>query len=199
MKEDQSLPEKLLEQIEKKSDVLNLSANAPVLEFLPPFLLKDFVSSSLQEAQYSFEPVPQTPSVRKGRPVEIHRFLTGMNDIELDFEQLGCVRISRKIHEQNQNDEKMARWLNYALSPELWGTEGKWPRFHERLMSLFEKYNLLDGPALPGYYPLKSDARSWEEMPFQGDLSGSTFSLLLPWAFSLSDLKKLESLLNEVP
>lgn len=199
MKEVQSLPEKLLEQMEKKSDVLNLSASAPVLEFLPPFLLNEKASSSLQEAQYSFSIIPKSPSVRKGRPVEIHRFLTGMDDMELDFEQLGCVRLSRKIESSEQTDEKVAKWLNYALSPELWGTEGKWPRFHERLVRLFENNNLLEGHPLPGYYPLKSKGRSWDKLPFRGDLAGDVYTLLLPWTFSLTDLKRIESLLNEEP
>ncbi len=197
MKEDQSLPEMLLKQMEKKSDVINLSASAAVLEFLPPFLLKNTPSSSPQDAQFSFSPIIKSPNLRKGRPVEIHRFLSGMEDIELDFEQLGCVRISRKLHTEPLNDERMGRWLNYALSPELWGTEGKWPRFHERLVRLFEKYNLLDGPPLPGQYPLKSEARDWKKSPFRGDLSGKTYTLLLPWTFSLTDLKRIESFLNE--
>ena len=165
--------------------------------FLPPFLLKQPNSSYLHDAQYSFETISASSNLRKGRPVEIYRFLSGMEDIDLDFEQLGCVRISRKLEDQKQTDEIMARWLNYALSPELWGTEGKWPRFHDRLLKLFEKYNLLQGTPLPGYYPLKSEARSWEKMPFRGDFAGGTYTLVLPWTFSLTDLKNLESMLNE--
>lgn len=205
MKEASSLSEKLLGQLSLKDPKLFLSEKAPVLSFLPPFLLQEVLIAE-REAQYSFEffegpdaLLKAFPGVtiKKGHPKEIYRFLTANEDIFLDFDQLGAIRLSRKPAQATPTDAKMSRWLDYALSPELWGPDGKWTRFHEQLHKFFEKHNLLERTSVPGYYPLKSDARSWEKYPLEGDLSGSTFSLVLSWTFSLSELRKLETIFNE--
>jgi len=205
MKEASSLSQILLSQVNQKNDVLNLTEKAPVLSFLPPFLLQDLPYIQ-KDAQYSFQSFENTegllksfPGVelRRGHPKEIFRFLTGNEDVFLDFEQLGVVRLSRSHSNVVPTDLKMSRWLDYALSPELWGPEGKWVRFHERLHKLFEKHNLLERSSVPGYYPLKSSARLWEKYPLKGDLSDQTFALVLSWTFSLTDLRKLETFFNE--
>jgi hypothetical protein len=195
----------LLEQTKNKPEGLVLRYEAPVLPFLPPFLLKDIPEGQIREIDYHFE-VFEKPAdlkkkfpkahLRRGHPCEIHQFLSG-SDMFLDFDQLGCVSLSHEASGERLPISKMGRWLDYALSPELWGTEGKWNRFHERLHKLFENQNLLEGIDLPGYYPLKSDACSWEKLPLQGDHQNGVFALILPWTFSLTDLRKLESLVNE--
>ena len=205
MKEATSPSQILLSQLDRKNDVLDLTEKAPVLSFLPPFLLQEMPVVA-KETQYSFQSFANEDEllkafpgsdIQRGHPKEIYRFLSGNEDVFLNFDQLGLVRLSRNKSETPQTDFRMARWLDYALSPELWGPEGKWTRFHEHLHKLFEKHNLLERFSVPGYYPLKSNARLWEKYPLIGDLSGNTFALVLPWTFSLTDLRKLEALLNE--
>lgn len=201
MKEAPSLSQILLNQLHQKNDDLNLTEKGPVLPILPPFLLQEMPPFT-KETQYSFEAFENAAEllrafpdaqIRKGHPKEIHRFLSGNEDVFLDFDQLGVVCLSRKPTTSSPSNSRLARWLDYALSPELWGPEGKWTRFHEQLHKLFEKHNLLERNSVPGYYPLKSNARVWEKYPLKGDLSEQGFALVLPWSFSLTDLRKLES------
>ncbi|MES2528284.1 MAG: hypothetical protein V4598_14445 [Bdellovibrionota bacterium] len=196
MKEATSIASILLEQLDLKSDRLVLTENAPVLKFLPPFLLKDFSPDVLTERKEFLKQYPEA-ILKRGHPVEIYKYLKGNEDVAFDFDQLGCVHLSRHSAQDLSENPRMRLWLNYALSPELWGPEGKWTRFHERLHKLLENHKLLEGTALPGYYPLKIQARSWETLPVEGDKTESSFNLVLPWSFSLTDLKKIESLLIE--
>ncbi len=205
MKESTSLASILLEQLDQKNDQLLLTENAPVLEFLPPFLLKETFPSPVQDTQFGFCSFPSeerllekfpTAVIKRGHPKEVYLFLKGSGDAAFNFDQLGFVYLSRNVDLGCAEDGKLREWLNYALSPELWGPEGKWTRFHERLHNLLEKHKLLEGSSLPGHYPLKLNARSWEKLPIQGDLTSDSYNLVLPWTFSLTDLKKVESLLN---
>lgn len=205
MKEASSLSQILLSQLNQKKVELVLIEKAPVLSFLPPFLLQNMPAVA-KETQYSFqffesadELLKSFPEaeLRRGHPHAIYQFLTGNQDVFLDFDQLGLVRLSRKQPSAPPENSQIARWLDYALSPELWGPDGKWTRFHEQLHKLFENHNLLERFSVPGYYPLKSNARLWEKYPLKGDLSENTFALVLPWTFSLTDLRKLESFFNE--
>lgn len=206
MKEPRLLSQVLLDQMSVSSGSFQFTDSSPVLSVLPPFLLKELPENIVQKTPYHFQEFSGAAELKKafpeadlrrGHPREIHRFLSGSEGVFLDFDQLGCVYLSRESNDEERPVTRMALWLNYALSPELWGTEGKWTRFHERLHKLFEKQNLLEGIALPGYYPLKPQARSWSSLNISGDLSDAVFALVLPWTFSLSDLRKLESLLNE--
>lgn len=192
--------------MQSKSDHLNLSENSPVLAVLPPFLLKEIPDGQFRETNYHFEEFRNSEElmrkfpkahVRKGHPHEIFRFLASSEQLFLEFGDLGSVAINHNASGNQVKKDRMSLWLDYALSPELWGTEGKWTRFHEELHKLFEEKNLLQGPAVPGYYPLKSDARSWEKLPISGDLSETCLTLVLPWTFSLTDLRRLKSFVNE--
>lgn len=206
MKESTSLASILLRQLDRKNDRLVLTENAPVLEFLPPFLLKETFPLTIPTFQFGFssfsskdkllEKFPEAV-VKRGHPKEIYQFLKGSSDAAFDFDQLGFVHVTRDANMGSSDEGKMRAWLSYALGPELWGPEGKWTRFHEHLHNFLETHKLLEGSSLPGYYPLKLNARSWEKLPIEGDVSDNSYALILPWTFSLSDLKKIESLLQE--
>lgn len=90
-------------------------------------------------------------------------------------------------------------WLDYALSPELWGPAGKWTRFHERLHTLFAINGLLIEQDFPGYYPLKAEAQWLGKHGFQGLQSTDKFVLILTWDFPLSGLIELEKVLARGP
>lgn len=206
MKEDMNLAEIILKQMQEKPEIMKLQESAPVLPFLPPFLLKALPEGFSREIDFHYESFedpfslkrkyPQA-DIKRGHPKEIYRFLSGNVELFLDFDQLGCVFLSPSPTGEARKICRMGRWLDYALSPELWGPEGKWTRFHERLHKLFERNNLLEGADTPGYYPLRPDSRSWDNFPFQGDRQNDVYRLILPWTFSLTDLGKLESLVNE--
>lgn len=90
-------------------------------------------------------------------------------------------------------------WLDYALSPELWGPAGKWMRFHERLNTLFEDNGLLIEKPFPGYYPLKKEAQWLETHGFHGLQTNDQFVLIFTWDFPLSGLVELEKILARGP
>lgn len=149
--------------------------------------------------KYFFE-LSTATNLKSGKPYQINRFLTGLEQIELQMPWSG-IKISKhfialpahltKEHYLTQT------WLNYALSPELWGPAGKWTRFHQKLTDLFEKFNLLEAPSEIGFYRLKSKAKLIEKYGFKGDDLGDCYQIILPWDFSLSSLNKLEEIITQ--
>ena len=205
---DSGISQELWERSSRKSEILELKYDSPVLSFLPPFLLRELPPGEFRETNFHFEYFSNAAELleknpgadlRRGHPYEIHRYLSGSTEAYLDFDGLGCVSLSHEPSGAQSPHTKMTLWLNYALSPELWGPEGKWSRFHAPLQKLFEDKKLLDGPAVPGYYPLKSNAISWEKYPLSVDRKGSVTSLVLPWTFSLTDLRRLIEMFSKEP
>lgn len=137
-----------------------------------------------------------------GRPWNIYQFLEGkFNEAIIHFPPLGSVVLSKNdLPSQTGNglhQHVLPGWVTYALSPELWGPVGKWTRFHSRLHQILKDYKLLDGEDSVGYYPLISEAESLEEFGFLGTKLEKSFVLVLPWDFSLSELKKLEETIRQ--
>lgn len=164
---------------------------------IPGFSYESFLSLSRASAKY-----PDVALKFSGRPWAIHKFLTSDVDQALiDFHDLGAVFISRKeiiLHVGRElHDHLLPVWLSYALSPELWGPVGKWPRFHERMMQILKEYNLLDGKASLGYYPLNAKAEKLEALGFPGTRLEKEYLIVLPWTFSLHDLDKLEKVIRQ--
>lgn len=190
---DPALAKILLERSESSETHLDLSGKRPLLEISPPFLLRE--STLPLDQVMGYRPVEASdPRAFKAHPFEIHKFVLGGEELTLDFEELGTVVLSRSLEKKNQVPTKLDLWLRYALSPELWGPEGKWTRFHRDLTEVLEAKNLLVGTALPGYYPLDPEARPWDTLNVIGDRTKKSFVLILPWNFSLSDLRRLMSL-----
>ena len=136
------------------------------------------------------------------RPWTVSEFLEGeFEQGIMDFGPMGAIYLSRK--EFKPEPTKSVHWhtlpiiLNYALSPELWGPQGKWKRFHERLQEKFGRHNLLNSEAFPGYYPLKSEASKLWAHGFQGTNLEKSYLLVLPWTFSLTALEKLEKVIEQ--
>jgi hypothetical protein len=155
--------------------------------------------SHLQEAQETF---PEIKHNITGRPWTIHQVLIEkIHSAIIDFPPLGTLVLSRdKLISKKKNEiahHLLPIWANYALSPELWGEEGKWIRFHSRLQKLFTEYNLLQENASIGYYPLKCDGKIIEKNGFLGSYINDSFVLVLPWTFSLSALEKLEAIIRQ--
>lgn len=164
--------------------------------------LKDFSYQCFEDLSSAEKAHPEVKLKFVGRPWGIYQLLeSGLKEAIIDFQSLGSVYLAPfgKEWERGgeQHDHLLPLWLNYALSPDLWGPVGKWTRFHERLMNLFNQHNLLDGKASLGYYPLKEEAKKLESMGLQGTLLNKGFLLVLPWTFSLTDLNKLEAFVEQ--
>jgi len=145
---------------------------------------------------------PQISLKFVGRPWAIKRFLDeNHSEAIIDFPPLGTVVLSRnKLESDVQNklpEHLLPIWLSYALSPELWGPQGKWTRFHERIRELLSEKALLKGESFPGYYPLIERAKCLEDFGFAGTLLEKSYVLVLPWTFSLSALNKLEETIRQ--
>lgn len=136
-----------------------------------------------------------------GRPWAMKEFLESGRDAAIvDFHQHGALVLSRNdipVTIENTNAwHTLPSWASYALSPEVWGTQGKWTRFHARLHKLFTEHNLLKPQSKPLYYVLSEEASKLKNHGFEGTLLDKSYVLVLPWSFSLTALEKLEKMVR---
>lgn len=137
----------------------------------------------------------------EGRPWTIKKFLeSGESDAIVYFRELGTIVLSKNEIPYRPEPKlywhTLPLWTIYALSPELWGPQGKWTRFHDRLEKLFTEKNLLIN-STTGYYSLKSGSSKLREHGFHGTEVDKTYVLVLPWTFPLSALEKLEKIVRQ--
>jgi len=215
--------EELLSQLKKNNLSYQLSGQGPLFEVLHPALLKCrysfehspqeliFRSSSsgrhLQAYKNQHEAEEKIKGIKSygGFPWQISHFIQdNPSQALIHFGELGSLYLSRNPQQLTTGPTQLHHhilpiWLDYALSPELWGPEGKWIRFHARLHTLFEKYGLLIEQDFPGFYPLSKEAEWLSEHGFQGRLTQTTYDLILTWDFPLSALIKLEKVLAREP
>lgn len=210
----------LFSQLEDKELGHNLTGEGALFHFLHPALMKanylfvnDRESLNLPDKIFGWtiktfknqlEAEASFPKVSSfgGFPKDISLFLAqNVDEAILHFGDLGSAYLT-KCQPQHTiskdlelHDYLISVWLNYALSPELWGPTGKWTRFHERLHTLFAHYGLLIGDDFPGYYRLKTEASWLIEEGFLGKKTESDFQLILTWDFPLSGLIKIEKVL----
>lgn len=151
---------------------------------------------SLKEAKAAF---PHLESVI-AKPWTFWKFQETGKETIFDFGQWGAAVLSKNAlpsQDISYRRHILGIWLSYALSPELWGPQGKWVRFHERLKAIFTAGSLQDGEFEPGYYRLKSKASLLHDKGFLGTHLEKSYLLVLPWSFSLSALEKLENTVRQ--
>ncbi len=210
------LAERLIQQVNSQKTELNLSADSPVLDLQFPKLIRaeledrdsserelsevlipgwDYVCyENLEQAR---DARPTSDPVIDGRPYGVSEFVASeLQAAFLDFGTLGTAYLSRsplpsKI-DQTMAGQSLAIFLNYALSNDLWGPKGKWPRIHGKLLDVLKNSQLLAGPPKIGYYPLKEGARKLEESGIYGTREASCYSLTLPWSLPFSAVAKIE-------
>ena len=180
-----------------KLQYLNNPEREPDEVQLSGFSYHCFKNFSLAEKYY-----PDIQLKFIGKPWTLKKFLeSGEERAIIDFHPFGTAMLSRKNENfprgKELHDFLLPVWLDYALSSEVWSHEGKWPRFHERLMKIFTDYNLLDTRPTLGYYPLKSTAEKLEANGFLGTRLEKSYLLVLPWTFSLTALNKLEDVIRQ--
>lgn len=166
-----------------------------------PQVLHGFSWSSFASLGAALQAYPQYKVV-KGTPVAIHHWLELKTaNIIIDFSPIGFLVLHQNpIETARKNlslDHQISSWFNYATSIELWGPQGKWTRFHERLLKLFNQYHLLVEQSYPGFYRLDPKLNWISSHGFVGEIHSDELQLTLPWDFSLSALKKLEKIIVE--
>ncbi len=137
-----------------------------------------------------------------GYPWQVGQVLNSQYEsVFIDFPPLGTVLLSKGPSDlgttEGLHQHVIPVWVDYALSPELWGEQGKWPRFHRRLRDLFQKSQLLQGKDCPGHYPLDIKAQKLSLFGYEGTSTENGYSLTLPWSFSLSALEGLEAIIQQ--
>jgi hypothetical protein len=170
---------------------------APVKIELPGWFYDCFPDSEAAKSKY-----PEINLSFTGRPWSFHEFLSGNHSAAIiDFPPLGTIVLSRKVMDSNPDSAShhhlLPLWIHYALSPELWASDGKWPRFHTRLIDLFQKSQLLKEKNYVGYYALDGRAARLADKGFLGTNLEKSYVLVLPWTFSLADLEKLEQTIQQ--
>ncbi len=216
--------QELLRQSNEKISTYNLGGKESLFSLDHPALIRtiqlyNFDSSQLRFKNNSYGWYFQTFRTRQeaqanypdlvvyeGYPKDLYRFLVNSpTQALIDFQQLGSILIQStpflnfSAQLPNLQDYLMSVWLDYALSPELWGPAGKWTRFHLRLHSIFSQRNLLMSEDCPGYYPLSKTILWIKDHGFYGNEENNAFKLTLPWDFPLSGLVKLENVLAQEP
>jgi hypothetical protein len=143
------------------------------------------------------EKYPEITHKFTGRPWNIYEFLQGSTPSAIvDFKEWGTIALSRTqsfvYHGGNElHHYALPVWINYVMSPELWGPQGKWIRFHQDLSKVLSDQQLLMPNSSLGRYILDSKAQRLESYGFLGSNIENLYHLVLPWSFSLSALKKL--------
>ncbi len=154
---------------------------------------------TIQDAQKKY---PAITVGIKGRPSDLFQFVeSGHSEGVIDFSPVGAIVLSKnKLKSEFQNVahwHELPLWFNYALSPELWGPQGKLTRFHAQLSKLFSDHKLLKKSDAPGFYVLNEKAQLIEKHGFQGTKQEGSYILSLPWTFPLSGLNKLEKIIQQ--
>lgn len=204
--------ELLFTQLNDQVSNFQLSFDGPLWRITHPALIKTkyLFESFPQELSFkdesfgwNLEIFPQKlPDATLGHPFRIFQFLAQMKDEGLFyFPSIGSIHLTHSPISKPQSLELYhylaSPWMDYALSPELWGEQGKWTRFHQRLRALFIRFELLVGKDLPGYYELDPKIQLIERHGFYGKHAGDFYQLVLPWDFPLSALTKLEAVIQQ--
>jgi len=213
----------LLGQLKHNKLSYDLSSHGPIFDLIHPALIKaqhtyihspqelELRSSSsgwnlISYKDKSSAEIHSSVPAYGGFPWHISKFLKDSPSSALiHFDQLGSIYLSRSDLAKSPPahldfyHHALPIWLDYALSPELWGPDGKWTRFHTSLHTLFEKYGLLIEQDFPGFYPLNPKANYLANMGFKGSISEKNFTLTFPWDFPLTGLKELEEVMRRGP
>lgn len=214
---NQVFSETLLRDVKNRKTTHDLKYRAPIFDLLHPKLIEaklNYLNNPEQEptslaiAGWNYYPlanIEEAPAGFQkiyGQPFEIGKILKDdIQEAVIDFSPLGAVLLSRSpqdvVASQGIHQHLIPVWMNYVLSAELWGNQGKWTRFHERLHGLFEKHGLLKGQDYPGYYPLDLRAQRLEEFGYQGTVQDGIYTITLPWTFPLTALQHLEKVIDQ--
>ena len=176
------------------------------------FLMEDphFTVSSTQGPYYfshfsdlptALKTHPHTP-VKKHLPHEVYQFMQSSAENALfDSEKLGVSFVSKTPLAEKQLGDSLGvtlePFLTYTFCHELWGNEGKWTIFHQRLLSLFQQKSLLISTLGPGHYLLDKQAQRLEKYGVKGSLVAEGYLLQMTWAYPLAALQELTNFISQ--
>jgi len=217
LNEDQLFTQILLFISKHEDETMNLSSSQPILNYLPPKAIKNLLSlclhpqnvrEDISDSQNLFYTFPSLdcalkhePSLKviKARPFEV--FLHKDEPYILDLEHLGAAIINRndlsKKDSTGIHQEVLFPILDYIYSNDVCGENGKWQRFHHELMRVFNSKNLIQQECFIGKYRLKKETQVLESHSILGNKLEDCFEIILPWTFSLSDLKKIKNVIEQ--
>lgn len=193
--------ELIIKEFQKKNDPFDLSSDAPILSYLHPKMISNRLKHEVTSPAFSSveEAKKFLPNLKviKGLPYAV--FQAKNENCLIDFSPYGAIAISTDIAgTPGEHQGLLPPLLEYALSAELWGPQGKWTRFHERLDKVLKEKKLLNEPSLPGRYPLKrSAAEKLVSNGIRGTNIGESYVLTMSWTFPLSALEHLIKIIQE--
>lgn len=209
----------VLSQSSRIEDFRQLNEDQELLSPLLPsmirnlcFLMEDphFAVSSTQGPYYfshfpdlptALKAHPQTP-IRKTLPHEIFQFMQ-TSDVSclFDSEKLGVSYVSKNpLEEKKLNDSlgvTLEPFLTYTFCNELWGNDGKWTLFHQRLLSILNQKSLLISTLGPGHYLLDKKAQRLEKYGVKGTHKEEGYLLQMTWAYPLAALQELMNFISQ--
>jgi hypothetical protein len=206
--------ELIVNQAHSQIEKFNFQKEGPLLNFLHPKQVRSmlsFISSGPEElssaSPWALYDSPERAlldfphyEVLRATPANIFFHVSSLKHACIfNFESMGCVVFeARETIPADLTRVLLLPFLDYALSNDLWGPEGKWTRFHERLHTHFTKYHLLKGSSRPGHYELDPSLESkFLDLKIRGTLYQGYLTLTLPWTFGLKELESLENLLQQ--
>lgn len=141
-------------------------------------------------------------TIKKTLPYEVYQFINSAEDkVIFDSQNLGATLVSKSEITLGKLSGSCAvslePFMQYAFSNDLWNAQGKWPRFHARLLTLFNNKSLLIHSHGPGHYQLKKSAKKLENAGICGDVQDNSFTLILPWSYPLRALNELEKIISQ--
>lgn len=210
---DRLFSEMLIHSSKEKKSSYDLRTNAPVTDLLHPKVLRALLEFQ-NNPQQDDEPLPFGTGfltfLKNGAeakqafphlvlissyPAQFYVWNQKKPESILDFSEYGTIVYTHgkpSVPSDSLKKAMLSPWIDYATSPELWGPQGKWLRFDQRLRTLFSHFQLLRDPTSLGSYKLKAEAQILEKHHFFGTLEGDSYTLNLPWTFPLSALEALE-------
>lgn len=197
----------------------NLSNEAPILRPLLPSMIKNLCHFmvdphfSIDQAKgpYFFKHFDSLTSaqnfapdleVKTMLPYEVFNFINSQeNKIIFDSKELGATIASNSAFPLEKLVGPVSLTLEpffcYAFSNDLWNTQGKWPRFHARLITLLNNKSLFVNSLGPGHYELSQEGQKLENFGIKGLIKGNSYQLILPWSYPLKALNELEKIVSQ--
>ncbi|HLW56749.1 MAG TPA: hypothetical protein VKY27_05155 [Bacteriovoracaceae bacterium] len=202
-----------------ESSFNDLSGEAPILRPLLPSMIKNLCQFmldphfSIEQAKgpYFFKHFDSLVSaknfipeleVKTMLPYEVFKFINSSeNKIIFDCKELGATIAAKDAFPLEQLTGPLSLTLEpffcYAFSDDLWNTQGKWTRFHARLITLLDNKSLLVNSLGPGHYELGYQAQKLENFGIKGMIKDNSYQLILPWSYPLKALNELEKIISQ--
>ena len=209
----------ILSESQKTTDSNQFYPVAPLLRPLLPSMIKNLCHFML-DPQYKMEQRPgpyyfwhfdqlsharlieADLPVKTTLPYEVYQFIHSAQDkVIFDSGELGASIVSKSPLPLRElcgpTALTLEPFLNYAFSNDLWNVQGKWPRFHDRLMTLLNNKSILIDSAGPGHYRLLKASQKLENHGIRGLVQDESFDLILTWSYPLAALQELEKLISQ--